>query len=793
MFLTFDLHPDRIVVDSNEDGFSKANLEAICSVGDSTKKHSAGYIGEKGIGFKSVFKIAKKVHIQSGPFSFAFSHTRDDEDGGLGMITPCWEDAEDLPSNVRTRMTLTLIDADRYEERACEFRDIPYTLLIFLSHLESLSITFNPPDDDHTIVEYSKRESEEHGMYTTILCETTSKGNSASTSEQKYYTFKSDLQNLPFDGARIDKEGKNIDQATVILAFPVDESDEPVLEQQYTYAYLPLRRVGFNFLIQSDFITQANREDVVHSKRNQAVLKGVATAFTDAMVVFCDRRLLRYQWMRYLPEDSVTDEYWGNLWGMIRERLGQTALLEPWSGKGLYVPSSLQRLPGSLLDEDGTPLLPDFKHREIYLSPMYSEADFQSLKRLGTTLLQQSKFVDRLEADLSQLRNSKWKCMEQDDDWRSSICKYLTKILNSKSRSLPTRLKSLALIPLDNGEWVSSLTFSDDPIYFPETSGTTIPPDLGLTLVHPDATENAAWISLLSALQVTDIDEDLVINLIIRRYQAPKFDEFDVENAVAHVEYLYWFLSEDDLGLASHVRLANQYGSLLKKTRYLYFPNEEDEYSPAQLFKPGAQYPGHPVNYLHEDYLNAIDPGIVHNGRSWAEWLEEVVKVRLIPELIAHDHDGLSKEFRYIIDHQSNRLLELLRRGWADYCPYVVDAAKKELLDSAVLLENGARKPLSSTFLPMPKLREIAAELSIGDTYPFVAMSEPIKGEQRTVWNFVEDLQVGLDENLVFYVHALTTFKDAHRKIRSDSLRDQLAKIYENIQKRCGQDPETIR
>ena len=76
-----------------------------------------------------------------------------------------------------------------------------------------------------------------------------------------------------------------IDRATVILAFPVVEHDEPALKQQHTYAFLPLRRVGSKSLIQADFVTQANREDVVHSKRNQAVPKGVAKASADAVVV----------------------------------------------------------------------------------------------------------------------------------------------------------------------------------------------------------------------------------------------------------------------------------------------------------------------------------------------------------------------------------------------------------------------------------------------------------------------------------------------------------------------------
>jgi len=238
-FLAFKLYPDRIIIDSNEDGFSKSNIRAICSVGNSTKKHSAGYIGEKGIGFKSVFKIAQKVHIQSGPFSFAFSHTREDDDDGLGMITPYYKDAAELPMGVRTRMTLTLLDSTKFEERASEFRDVPDTFLMFLSRLQRLSIELYPPDNAPTANRYSKRETKENGLYTTFLAKTERKGKKGSTSEQKYYTMKSDLHGLPFDEARKDKEGNSIDRATVILAFPVDEHDEPVLKQQHSTLSCP--------------------------------------------------------------------------------------------------------------------------------------------------------------------------------------------------------------------------------------------------------------------------------------------------------------------------------------------------------------------------------------------------------------------------------------------------------------------------------------------------------------------------------------------------------------------------
>ena len=790
-FLAFKIHPDRIIIDSNEDGFSKSNIKAICSVGNSTKKHSAGYIGEKGIGFKSVFKIARKVHIQSGPFSFAFSHTREEDDDGLGMITPCYEDAEELPTGVRTRMVLTLLDSTEFEELAAEFRAVPDTFLMFLSRLQRLSIELYQPDNTHTATQYSKRETKENGLYTTFLAKTTRKGMEESTTEQKYYIMKSDLHDLPFDEARKDKEGNSIDRTTVILAFPVDEHDEPVLKQQYTYAFLPLRRVGFKFLIQADFVTQANREDVVHSKRNQAVLKGVAKAFADAVVVFCKRPSLRYRWMRYLPEDSITADFWRTLWTMVCEKLEETPILEPWSGGDFYKPSDLEKVSESFVAEDGSPLLPDLEGAEIYLSPKYTEADFQILKRLGTTTLRRSKFIDRLDADLRKGGDSKWRVLKNNADWCTRICKVLSRAFIENSLNRKKRLRKLAVIPLHDGRWVSMA--SGVRIYFPKTDDIPIPVDLGLNLVCPTAAENVAFADLLSNLGVMSCPQDSVISSIHQRYNAASLDNFKLVNAVAHIRYLYWFLPEDHSGLASQVRLANQHGSLLKKDQYLYFPDKIDDYSPPNLFMQDGQFPGHPVHYLHEDYLKAVDPKIIHHDRPWMRWLEEVVGVRRIPELVAKGHDGLSKEFQYVVRYRSDRLLGTLKRGWDSYRSQINDIVEGDLRGSAVLLENGRRIPLPRTFLPLPKLKQIAAELRITDAYPFIAMSEVLRDDERLAWTFVKDLQVGIEDNLDFYLSALETLKTVNPALNTTGAGDQLTRIYKNVQSRCSEDLDHVR
>lgn len=136
--LDFTISPNEIVIDSNEDGFNEENVRAICKIGGSTKTASSGFIGEKGIGFKSVFKIASKVRVQSGPFCFAFDHG--DDDHGLGMVTPINEDHEHLSEDTRTRFKLSLNQHSSFEVRVNEFQNLPDTLLLFLTKLKRLTI-----------------------------------------------------------------------------------------------------------------------------------------------------------------------------------------------------------------------------------------------------------------------------------------------------------------------------------------------------------------------------------------------------------------------------------------------------------------------------------------------------------------------------------------------------------------------------------------------------------------------------------------------------------------------------
>jgi hypothetical protein len=78
------------------------------------------------------------------------------------------------------------------------------------------------------------------------------------------------------------------------------------------------------FLIQSDFITGANREDIQQCEWNNWLRKAISSVFVNAAQGkdgFMSHPTLRYSWVRYIPTDSIGHEYWGELQKSIVRKL----------------------------------------------------------------------------------------------------------------------------------------------------------------------------------------------------------------------------------------------------------------------------------------------------------------------------------------------------------------------------------------------------------------------------------------------------------------------------------------
>jgi hypothetical protein len=219
-------------IDCNEIGFSKKNVAAICRIGESSKSkfdHKRRYIGEKGIGFKSVFKVSDIVWIHSGQYSFQF-----DKSQRLGMIAPIWGEfpAKALPGF--TSIILKLSKECNVENLIKDIKVLDPRLLIFLQKLKRVDITI---DDDGSGPWKTtlQRHDDASGSLEQQLVTLYQK-----SSRLLYRIFRLQVADLPYDPKR-----DGLKESELLLAFPLDASNKPKIESQNVYAFLPIREYSF--------------------------------------------------------------------------------------------------------------------------------------------------------------------------------------------------------------------------------------------------------------------------------------------------------------------------------------------------------------------------------------------------------------------------------------------------------------------------------------------------------------------------------------------------------------------
>lgn len=246
------MYPDRIILECNEDGFTKENLSAICSVGESTKAASHGYIGAKGIGFKSVFIAAWKVDIQSGNYTFYFKHEKGDL--GLGMVLPVWQDSDVVLPDPLTRITLHLHQNGEAEEiehlhRTIfkQLNDLEQTCLLFLRNLKEIRVSFY---DDGELQSSKKFYLENDSLSKVFLMSESIDENGDNSIERKgYYVTHYMATGLPGSDNRelpdTAEARRFSSEAEIVLAFPLTGDNKPLLEPQSVFAFLPVRETNF--------------------------------------------------------------------------------------------------------------------------------------------------------------------------------------------------------------------------------------------------------------------------------------------------------------------------------------------------------------------------------------------------------------------------------------------------------------------------------------------------------------------------------------------------------------------
>lgn len=219
--------------DCNEIGFTFRQLDALTRIGKSTKKAAngrKGYIGEKGIGFKSVFKVADVVHVASGCYEFKFNRRNT-----IGMMLP-------IPSNFpsfdrvkdHTQFLLELKDNEDYRQISVDLHGLGPETLLFLRKLAQLDVSVNGERKTYKLRTYNSNS--DLGGETATVSETTGQQNKST----KYMIERQTVEDMPPDSRR-----ESVTTSEVVVAFAVQDQITPIVKPQQVFAFLPVQRYGF--------------------------------------------------------------------------------------------------------------------------------------------------------------------------------------------------------------------------------------------------------------------------------------------------------------------------------------------------------------------------------------------------------------------------------------------------------------------------------------------------------------------------------------------------------------------
>ncbi|KAJ6386794.1 hypothetical protein OIU78_016674 [Salix suchowensis] len=273
--------PATLLVFNNEKGFSAENINSICAVGNSTKKgnRKRGYIGEKGIGFKSVFLISAQPYIFSNGYQIRFNENPCPH-CELGYIVPEW--VHENPS---------LSDIKQIYGSDCELPNTTLILPLKPDKIKQLSAREHNEDPRLNTVSaiaitketnFVTRKNIDAESYTLHL--SAEEKSDEFAKECSYYLWK---QKFPVrQENRIDRR-MEVEDWVITLAFP--NGERLLRGMKYSpgiYAFLPTEMVSnFPFIIQADFILASSRETIQWDNLwNQGILDCVPFAFINALI-----------------------------------------------------------------------------------------------------------------------------------------------------------------------------------------------------------------------------------------------------------------------------------------------------------------------------------------------------------------------------------------------------------------------------------------------------------------------------------------------------------------------------
>ncbi|CCG84052.1 protein of unknown function [Taphrina deformans PYCC 5710] len=454
--LSFD---NKIVFEGNQMPFTEKNFNALCDAGLSSKRGDADTTGEKGLGFKAVFKVCDTVYIRSAGLSFSLSRE------GLGMIRPTWVPDDDFPvplSNFvfqHTYIVLVFSDATVFKPHLKtkllqDIRSMSSQTILFLRKLSIIKIVDRNGWQRQVIKGTNCPQQPSIKELKIIISSDKESGTKLIQSFFVVHEYK--ISNMP------PEEKRHGQKSTVIqFAFPCAQvknhwCPRTDLRSLKIFAFLPLCESPFKFSINADWVTATNREDFLHDNDwNLHILDALPELLWRSVQIFLKDHPedLRFSCLRYIPGsnapkgarttekhiDCSTDIFRRVAWQMISILQSSKCVLA--SDLALVKPSECLAL-RSEFSFKGRPILS--LPNQIFAHKSYVEEDFVHLRTLGCMAFGKQNFLDSSET-LSD-EDLKARFAEHGAAWFLCFFKALASQVRWTDKQLE-RFRMLSLIP----------------------------------------------------------------------------------------------------------------------------------------------------------------------------------------------------------------------------------------------------------------------------------------------------------------------------------------------------------
>ncbi|KAJ4116124.1 hypothetical protein NW768_011096 [Fusarium equiseti] len=490
------VYADHLNLYCNEKGFTEDHVRAICGVGKSTKIHSASSTGEKGIGFKSVFRIAEAVVITSGDWKFRLAKNSPFKPEPLDT---------DVHGPVGTGMRFS-IRPDRKVDVQLAVEKFDPTTMLCLRKLRRICITSNGGVSRN--IEKKEGPGDRNVSHITLL------ENEEATHHYKVLKFPAQLTaRRPRANHRLESSGLETDSSTTIaLAFPVTPDFGQLLiscENERVYACLPIKSIGLKFAIDADFVLSANREEIHNDLPwNLKLRDAIRDKIVEAITMFGNSDSpFRYDWPMLLESQAKSNDFLATAFNQVLELLKEHEILETEAG-GFGRAGDLVYVPDKY--RFGDSLEPPFTEdaaRSRCLSRKYSAKSVQMLlSHLNLEEMSDAKFMNELTMFQDRLPS-------QPAEWHSILAKKIA------DNNMMHRAWNIKLIPTHGGPWVTYYQAILDNVFFlPDKADVDqLPGDIGLYYISTDALQDANRLDLFKKLRARDVSKPENSTIIARK------------------------------------------------------------------------------------------------------------------------------------------------------------------------------------------------------------------------------------------------------------------------------------